>query len=255
MQCISYNVKLFTCFIYNTITALYGSRMEGHYFVKLLAFEYIHRGMGPVLWKGGGGVHCLSVLPESRNSIHAWFPRTLALSCPRARNYILLSHYRGRYMRSYKLHQTIGGDPGGDVSPPPRIFLGGLSPPPLDFWKLEKYLFIYLHFKHNESNTKRLIQHKNTTKHTKSLNLPRADSRPNHISASLALPAISVAGGWGWGGGRAGGQFPPTPNDAFSEFCRYISKFVATCKPTSMSFVPTKCLKYQQNIERNSSFL
>ena len=27
-----------------------------------------------------------------------------------------------------------------------------------------------------------------------------------------------------------------------------------TYKPTSMSFVPTKYLKYQQNIERNSSF-
>ena len=53
----------------------------------------------------------------------------------------------------------------------------------------------------------RLIQHKNTTKHTTSLNLPRAsraDSRPNHISASLALPAISVAGG-----GGAGGQSTP----------------------------------------------
>ena len=75
--------------------------------------------------------------------------------------------------------------------------------PPLDFRKLEKYIFIYLQFKHNESNTKRLIQHKNTTKHTKSLNLPRAsraDFRPNHISASLALPAISVAGGGGGGG-------------------------------------------------------
>ena len=123
--------------------------------------------------------------------------------------------------------RTIGGDPGGDggdVSPP-RIFLGGIVPP-LDFWKLEKYLFIYLHFKHNESNTKRLIQHKNTTKHTNSLNLPRAsraDSRPNHISASLALPVISVAGE----GGR-GAIPPPPPNNYFSEFCRYIWKFVAT---------------------------
>ena len=27
-----------------------------------------------------------------------------------------------------------------------------------------------------------------------------------------------------------------------------------SCKPTSMSFVPTKYLKYQQNIQRNSSF-
>ena len=134
------------------------------------------------------------------------------------------------------------GGRGGRV--PPSNFSGG-DRPPLDFWKLKKYLFIYLHFKHNESNTKRLIQHKNTTKHTKSLNLlraSRADSRPNHISASLALPAISVS--------------PPPPPQImfFSEFCRYIWKFVATCKPTSMSFVPTKYLKYQQNIERNSSF-
>ena len=105
----------------------------------------------------------------------------------------------------------IGGDPGGggDVSPPLEFFWGDRPPPPLDFWKLEKYIFIYLHFKHNESNRKRLIQHKNTTKHTKSLNLPRAsraDSRPNHISASLALPAISVAGE-----GRQGGNSPPSP--------------------------------------------
>ena len=54
----------------------------------------------------------------------------------------------------------------------------------------------------------------------------------------------SVARGRGGGGG----------NNGFSEFCRYIWKFVATCKPTSMSFVPTKYLKYQQKIERNSSF-
>ena len=134
---------------------------------------------------------------------------------------------------------------GGDVSPPPPLefFWGGSSP--LDFWKLEKYLFIYLHFKHNESNTKLLIQHNNTTKHTKSLNLPRAsraDSRPNHISASLALPAISVAGG---GGGGAGGQFVGT----FRNLSLHVSRQL-----TSMSFVPTKYLKYQQNIERNSSF-
>ena len=30
-------------------------------------------------------------------------------------------------------------------------------------------------------------------------------------------------------------------------FCRYIWKFVGTCKPTSMSFVPTKYLKYQRS--------
>ena len=66
---------------------------------------------------------------------------------------------------------------------------------------------------------------------------------------------------WGWGEGtisvaRGGGGRqlpPPPPNNAFSEFCRYIWKFVGTCKPTSMSFVPTKYMMYRQNIERNSS--
>ena len=168
------------------------------------------------------------------------------------RKTIIICIIRRRRSSSSSSHRrrSRGDRGGGGGRVPPRIFLGGSSP--LDFWKLEKYIFIYLHFKHNESNTKRLIQHKNTTKHTKSLNLPcasRADSRTNHISASLALPAISVAGG-----GGQGGNSPPPPNNAFSEFCRYISKFVATCKPTSMSFVPTKYLKYQQNIERNSSF-
>ena len=33
-----------------------------------------------------------------------------------------------------------------------------------------------------------------------------------------------------------------------------IYKFVGTYKPTSMSFLPTKYLMYQQNNERNSSF-
>ena len=55
------------------------------------------------------------------------------------------------------------------------------------------------------------------------------------------------------GGGGRGATAPPPPNNAFSEFCRYIWKFVGTCKPTSMSFVPTKYLMYRQNIERNSS--
>ena len=52
-------------------------------------------------------------------------------------------------------------------------------------------------------------------------------------------------------GGQGGQLPPPPPHNAFSEFCRYIWKFVGTCKPTSMLFAPTK---YQQNIERNSSF-
>ena len=55
---------------------------------------------------------------------------------------------------------SIGGDPGGDGGgrvPPPSNFSGGDRPPPLDFWKIEKYIFLYLQFKHNESNTKRLI--------------------------------------------------------------------------------------------------
>ena len=104
-----------------------------------------------------------------------------------------------------KVASDIGGDPGGggggggDVSPPPPSDFSGGGGRPLSIFESLKNIFIYLHFKHNESNTKRLIQHKNTTKHTKSLN-----SRPNHISASLALPAISVAGG-------GGGNSPPPP--------------------------------------------
>ena len=50
-----------------------------------------------------------------------------------------------------------------------------------------------------------------------------------------------------------GGGLPP-PHIAFSEFCRYIWKVVGTCNPTSMSFVPTQYLKYQQNIEIDNSF-
>ena len=69
------------------------------------------------------------------------------------------------------------------------------------------------------------------------------------VFVRICVCATSVARG---GGGGAGGQFhpPPPPNNAFSEFCRYIWEFVGTCKPTSMSFVPTKFLKYRQNIER-----
>ena len=139
------------------------------------------------------------------------------------------------------------GGRGGRV--PPSNFSGG-DRPPLDFWKLEKYLFIYLHFKHNESNTKRLIQHKNTTKHTKSVNLPpasRAVSRPNHISASLALPAISVAG-------EGGGAIPPPPIMLFQSF-------VGTFRNLSLHVSRQACHLYRQSIwstmyilNRNSSF-
>ena len=65
-----------------------------------------------------------------------------------------------------------------------------------------------------------------------------------------SLQNTSVARGGG--GGEGGGAI--APNNAFSEFCRYIWKSVGTCKPTSMSFVPTKFLQYEQKIERNSSF-
>ena len=133
------------------------------------------------------------------------------------------------------------GGRGGRV--PPSIFSGG-DRPPLDFWKHEKYLFINLHFKHNESNTKRLIQHKNTTKHTKSLNLPRAsraDSRPNHISAPLALPAISVAGG-------QGGNPPPPPIMLFHSFVGTFGKF-------SVHVSRQACHLYRQRIWRTNKIL
>ena len=44
----------------------------------------------------------------------------------------------------------------------------------------------------------------------------------------------------GWLNLPGGSTYPTLP---------YILKFVGTCKPTIMSFVPTKYLKYQQNIE------
>ena len=47
---------------------------------------------------------------------------------------------------------------------------------------------------------------------------------------------------------RGAGAIPPPPPPML------FRSFVGTCKPTSMSFVPTKYLKYQQNIERSSSF-
>ena len=52
--------------------------------------------------------------------------------------------------------------------------------------------------------------------------------------------SISVARAQRGGGVGRGAIAPPPPNNALSEFCRYIWKFVGTCKPTSMSFVPTK---------------
>ena len=135
-------------------------------------------------------------------------------------------------------HRTIDGDPGGTG--------GGGGRPPLDFLKLEKYPFIYLHFKHNESNTKRLIQHKNTTKHTKSLNLPRASRAvPGHIiyiSASLALPAISVAGGGGGGGGGQGGNSPPPPP------IMLFQSFVGTFRNLSLHVSRQACHLYRQSI-------
>ena len=79
-----------------------------------------------------------------------------------------------------------------------------------------------------------------------------AAGKSGALARILALGITSVARGGGRGGG--GNCPPPPPNNAFSEFCRYIWKSVGTCKPTSMSFLPTKFLKYQQNIERNSSF-
>ena len=57
---------------------------------------------------------------------------------------------------------------------------------------------------------------------------------PNPIQTTNPYP-LAYRGGGGGGGG----------NNAFSEFCRYILKFVGTCKPTRMSFVPTKIVKYQ----------
>ena len=116
------------------------------------------------------------------------------------------SHTRSVF--DIRIRVSIGGDPGEDGGtcpppppppPPPSNFSGGIVPPRfLKAWKLYIHIFA---FKHNESNTKRLIQHKNTSKHTKSLYLPRASraDSPNHISAFLALPAISVTRGGGGG--------------------------------------------------------
>ena len=62
-----------------------------------------------------------------------------------------------------------------------------------------------------------------------------------YISVSLAKPIFLHLGG----GGAEGPPFapPPPPHNAFSEFCRFIWKFVGTWDPASMSFVPTKYWK------------
>ena len=66
-------------------------------------------------------------------------------------------------------------------------------------------------------------------------------------------PCISVARGGGGGEGRG-------PNNAFSEFCRYIWKFVGTFGDLSVHVSRQACHLYRQsiwstnkNIERNSS--
>ena len=48
------------------------------------------------------------------------------------------------------------------------------------------------------------------------------------------MKRISVARG---GGGGCRGAIAPPPNKSFSEFCRYIWKFVGTCKPTSIVII------------------
>ena len=66
--------------------------------------------------------------------------------------------------------------------------------------------------------------------------------------------AISVAKG---GGGAQGDNRPPPPPPIML-FQSFVGTFgslsVHVYKPISMSFVPTKYLKYHQNIERKSSF-
>ena len=131
---------------------------------------------------------CTSILTQTYRHTHTYNELT-QLICMNNWHFnicVALIPLPGKYgacSREKQKYETvtvaIGGDPGGtgggggDVSPL-EFFWGDRPPPPLDFWKLEKYLFKYLHFKHNESNTKRLIQHKNTTKHTKSFKFCRA---------------------------------------------------------------------------------
>ena len=143
------------------------------------------------------------------------------------------------------------GDGGGGGRVPPRIFLGGSSPPPSIFESL-KNIYSYICILNTmKGNTKRLIQRKNTTKHTKSLNFPRAlraDSRPNHISASLALPAISVAGG---GGGEGRGAIPPPPPPIM-----LFQSIVGTFRNLSLQFVSRQtCHLYRQSIWSTNKIL
>ena len=70
------------------------------------------------------------------------------------------------------------------------------------------------------------------------------------VCANSVIVHISVARGGGGGGGNC-----LTPIMLFRSFVGTFGNLsVHVCKPTSMSFVPTKYLKYRQNIERNSSF-
>ena len=55
------------------------------------------------------------------------------------------------------------------------------------------------------------------------------------LRGNYGMHLISVARGWG-----VGAAIAPPPNNASSELCRYVWKFVGTSKPTSMSFVPDK---------------
>ena len=136
-------------------------------------------------------------------------------------------------------HRRRSRGDGGDVSPP-RIFLGGIVPPSI--FESLKNIFSYICILNSmKVIQKRLIQHKNTTKHTKSLNLPRAsraDSRPNHISASLALPAISVAGE---GGGQGGNSPPPPPIMLFQSY-------VGIFRNLSLHVSRQACHLYRQSI-------
>ena len=71
------------------------------------------------------------------------------------------------------------------------------------------------------------------------------------------MDSTSVArrGGGGGGGGKGPMAPPPPPIMPFRSFVGTFGKFVDTRKPTSMSFVPTKYPKYQQNIERNNTLV